>query len=351
MPKVSALAYFDFPAPKSLEKPVEITKLVDFALSPRTFVLDFRRFLRCVVLLLVWVASLFFGGSSRSQEKAESSVYQQSPGSGVRQTAELVSSEKQAERLVASMLSRLGRVESISARIRQRTRAEGMVLVGTGRYLQQGSGVDQQFRFEVVNKADTETFELLEVSDGISFWKFQKGSSTPVRLARVDISQIRAKLKDFGIEEDQAVAPHLGGLQRSLALIRRFFQFESAERESLDGLPVWRVVGRWNSSRLIEIFPYLKALPDSAEGVTEEVPAGTPQSVELIIGSEQLFPFRITWNAESDDGKVEPISILELYEVRLGEPIDSAAFVYKPSAEGLLDVTEQFVQGIQPLRQ
>ena len=315
------------------------------------FALDYRRFLRCVVLLLVWVMALFFGGRSRSQERAESSVYQQSAGSGVRQTAELVSSQKQAERLVASMLSRLGRVESISARIRQRTRAEGMVIVGTGRYLQQGNGVDQQFRFEVVNKADTEIFELLEVSDGISFWKFQKGSSTPVRLARVDISQIRTKLKDLGIEEGQAVAPHLGGLQGAIAHIRRYFQFESAERESLEGLPVWRVVGRWNSSRLIEIFPHLKALPNSSEGVAEEVPAGTPCSVELIIGSEQLFPFRITWSGRSHDGEFEPISILELYEVRLGEPIDSAAFVYKPSAEGLLDVTEQFVRGIQPLRQ
>jgi len=315
------------------------------------FALDFRRFLRGVVLLLVWVTFLFFGGSSRSQEKAESSVYRQSVGSGVQQTAELVSSEKQAERLVASMLSRLGRVESISARIRQRTRAEGMVLVGTGRYLQQGSGVDQQFRFEVVNKADTETFELLEVSDGISFWKFQKGGSMPVRLARVDISQIRAKLKDFGIEENQAVAPHLGGLQRSLALIRRFFQFESAERESLEGLPVWRVVGRWNPTRLIENFPHLKALSDSPKGLTTALPVGTPCSVELIIGSEQLFPFRITWSARSDDGRVEPISVLELYEVRLGEPVDSAAFVYKPSAEGLLDVTEQFVQETRPLRQ
>ncbi|HBU38674.1 MAG TPA: hypothetical protein DEB70_12845 [Planctomycetaceae bacterium] len=315
------------------------------------FALDYRRFLRCVVLLLVWVMALFFGGRSRSQERAESSVYQQSAGSGVRQTAELVSSQKQAERLVASMLSRLGRVESISARIRQRTRAEGMVIVGTGRYLQQGNGLDQQFRFEVVNKADTEIFELLEVSDGISFWKFQKGSSTPVRLARVDISQIRTKLKDLGIEEGQAVAPHLGGLQGAIAHIRRYFQFESAERESLEGLPVWRVVGRWNSSRLIEIFPHLKALPNSSEGVAEEVPAGTPCSVELIIGSEQLFPFRITWSGRSHDGEFEPISILELYEVRLGEPIDSAAFVYKPSAEGLLDVTEQFVRGIQPLRQ
>jgi len=133
-------------------------------------------------------------------------------------------------------------------------------------------------------------------------------------------------------------------------LIRRYFQFETAQRELLEGLPVWRVVGRWNSTRLIEIFPHLKALPDSSESVTMDVPAGTPCSVELIIGSEQLFPFRVTWNARSDDGRVEPISILELYEVRLGEPMDSAAFVYKPSAEGLRDVTEEFIQKIRPLR-
>ena len=100
--KISALAYFDFPVPKSLEKPVEITKLVDFAPSSKMFALEFRRFLR-VVVLLIWATGLLFGGSSRSQERAESSVYQQPAGSGVRQTAELVSSEKQAERLVASM--------------------------------------------------------------------------------------------------------------------------------------------------------------------------------------------------------------------------------------------------------
>jgi hypothetical protein len=45
------------------------------------------------------------------------------------------------------------------------------------------------------------------------------------------------------------------------------------------------------------------------------------------------------------------MSILELYDVRLGESIDSAAFVYKPSSEGLVDETEQFVQKVQPLRQ
>jgi len=65
------------------------------------------------------------------------------------------------------MLAELGRVDSISARLRQRTRVGGRVLIGTGRYLQQGRGVDQRFRFEMVLEADSERFELLELADGL----------------------------------------------------------------------------------------------------------------------------------------------------------------------------------------
>jgi hypothetical protein len=170
-------------------------------------------------------------------------------------------------------------------------------------------------------------------------------------LARVDISQVRTKLEDFGVEKDQAVAPYLGGLQRSLALLRHYFRFESAEKDSLEGLPVWRVAGQWNTTVLASILPQHIMPPDALEGGVVKVPDGMPCSVELIIGSEQLFPFRITWNALGDRGEIEPMSILELYEVRLEGSIDSAAFVYKPSSEGLVDKTEQVVQQIQPLRQ
>ena len=312
---------------------------------------EVQYFSRNVVFFMAWATCLPFGGRGMSQETAGNSVYQQPASPGFRQSAESVSSEMQAERLVASVLLRLGRAESVSARIRQRTRAQDMVLVGTGRYLQQGRGVDQQFRLEIINKADTETFELLEVSDGLSFWKFRKSSNTPVRLARVDISQVRTKLQSFGIEKDQAVAPHLGGLQRTLALLRRYFQFISAEKESLEGLPVWRVVGHWNTTVLASILGQSTEMVEALEDSVVRVPEGMPCSVELIIGSEQLFPFRITWNAWGDGDTIEPMSILELYDVRLEESIDSAAFVYKPSSEGLVDVTEQFIQQLQPLRQ
>ena len=46
----------------------------------------------------------------------------------------------------------------------------------------------------------------------------------------------------------------------------------------------------------------------------------------------------------------EPVAVLELYEVRLGEPVDASAFVYKPATEGLIDLTESQLQRLVPLR-
>ena len=42
--------------------------------------------------------------------------------------------------------------------------------------------------------------------------------------------------------------------------------------------------------------------------------------------------------------------MLELYEVRLGEPVDASAFVYKPATEGLVDLTDTQVRVLAPLR-
>ena len=92
------------------------------------------------------------------------------------------------------------------------------------------------------------------------------------------------------------------------------------------------------------------------DGITAaELPDGTPWSVRLSIGKRDLFPFRIEWLAIPGRRPVanrepEPIAVLELYDVRLGEPVDAAAFVYKPAIEGLIDLTDTTVQHLVPLR-
>ncbi len=239
------------------------------------------------------------------------------------------------------MLAELGRVDSISARLRQRTRVGGRVLIGTGRYLQQGRGVDQRFRFEMVLEADSERFELLELADGLSLWQYQRQGEQPPRLKRADIARVRSRLDEFDLAADAVATPYLGGLQRSLAEIRQWFRFTSAEAGTLEGLAVWQVEGRWSPDLLAAILPEQAEAARSPGGIPPAaLPEGMPAAVSLVIGSGRLFPFRVEWRAAAGrrplapDAEAEPFSVLECYDVRINEPVDSSAFVYRPAAEG-----------------
>jgi hypothetical protein len=262
----------------------------------------------------------------------------------------------QAERIVAAALAALGRAESISARVRQRVRVGDRVLVGAGRYVQSGLGEDQRYRYESSMKSDTETFDLLEVCDGLFAWSYRRIGPQPPQLERLDVRRIRERLRQLQPDDDAAVSPYLGGIQRTLALLRNWFRFVAVESTAIDDLPVWLIEGRWHPESLAALLPAQKEAAMRPDGITAaELPDGTPWSVRLSIGKRDLFPFRIEWLAIPGRRPVanrepEPIAVLELYDVRLGEPVDAAAFVYKPAIEGLIDLTDTTVQHLVPLR-
>lgn len=262
----------------------------------------------------------------------------------------------QAERIVAAALAAMGRAESISARVRQRVRVDDRVLVGAGRYVQSGLGEDQRYRFESSMQSDTETFDLLEVSDGLFAWSYRRIGPQPPQLERLDVRRIRDRLHQLKPADDAAISPYLGGVQRTLALLRDWFRFTTVEPATIDQLPVWRIEGRWCGECLAALLPALKDAATKPEGITAaELPDGMPWSVRLSIGKRDLFPFRIEWLAIPGRRPVtgrepEPVAVLELYDVRLGEPVDAAAFVYKPATEGLIDFTETRVKHLVPMR-
>ena len=281
-----------------------------------------------------------------------------------------------AERIVAASLAGLERAASISARARQRVRVGDRVLVGAGRYIQSGVGEDQRFRFESAMKSDTEEFELLEVSDGVFFWTYRRLGTQPPQVERIDIRRVREQLEKLrpappvsavaaqpgsagflqGASTGGAMSAFFGGIQRSLALTREWFQFVSVESSSIDDVATWSIEGRWDPWRLGLILPAQAEEIRKPGGIAPAaLPDGMPWSVRLSIGKRELFPFRIEWLAIPGrrpvaDGKPEPVAVLELYDVRMGEPVDAAAFVYKPATEGLVDLTETAVKLVAPLR-
>jgi hypothetical protein len=262
----------------------------------------------------------------------------------------------QAERIVAAALAAMGRAESISARVRQRVRIDDRVLVGAGRYVQSGLGEDQRYRYESSMKSDTETFDLLEVCDGLFAWSYRRIGPQPPQLERLDVRRIRERLHQLKPADDVVAAPYLGGVQRTLTLLRDWFRFTTVEPTAIDDLPVWRIEGRWCGECLALLLPSHKEAAMKPGGITAaELPDGMPWSVRLSIGKRDLFPFRIEWLAIPGrrpvaNGEPEPVAVLELYDVRLGEPVDAAAFVYKPAIDGLIDLTETRVKHLTPMR-
>ena len=262
----------------------------------------------------------------------------------------------QAERIVASTLAAMGRAESISARVRQRVRVDDRVLVGAGRYVQSGLGEDQRYRYESSMKSDTETFDLLEVCDGLFAWSYRRIGPQPPQLERLDVRRIRERLHQLKPADDLVASPYLGGVQRTLSLMRDWFRFTTVEPTTIDDLPVWRIEGRWCGECLAALLPSHKEAAMKPGGITAaELPDGMPWCVRLSIGKRDLFPFRSEWLAIPGRRPVasrepEPVAVLELYDVRLGEPVDAAAFVYKPAMEGLQDFTETRVKHLAPMR-
>lgn len=313
-------------------------------------------------------------GVARGQASLPASVYRQAPENSARPAIPAVegdgrsdaegstdgegqgNGEGQAERIVAASLAGLARAESISARVRQKVRVGDRVLVGSGRYVQSGLGEDQRFRFESVMKADTETFEVIEVNDGLFFWTYRRLGSEPAQVERIDIRRIRERLQKLRPGERGAISAYLGGIQRSLSLVREWFRFVTVDSAVVDTMPVWNIEGRWNVESIAALLPDQADAIRKQAGITPaQLPDGMPWSVRVGISKRELFPFRIEWFAVPGrrpvaDGEPVTVAVHELYDVRIGEPVDATAFVYKPAAEGLVDLTETAVKHLAPLR-
>jgi hypothetical protein len=280
------------------------------------------------------------------------------PASVYSQTTDPEAADR-AERIVSACLAGLLRETSISARMRQRVRVGDHSMVGAGLYLQSGLGEEQRFRFESSLAADSRTrvpatgdfftVETLEVCDGVSFWTYQRRGENPAEVHRVDVARVRQRVETIthvsGIDAP-AITPHLGGVPRILAWLREWFVFDQAESAEIDGMPVWLIEGRWNPQQLLRLYPEVASFADTPNDIPPEaLPDGAPWSVRLSIGKRELFPFRIEYFAVPGERPVanpqlETVGVFELYDVRLGDPVDQTAFIYSPAGDGVLDTTD-----------
>jgi hypothetical protein len=263
-----------------------------------------------------------------------------------------------AERIVSACLAGLARQPSIAARMRQRVRVGDHSLVGSGIYLQAGLGEQQRFRFESTLTTDARsmvasaegffTVEKLEICDGAVFWTYHRRGDLPPEVHRVDVARIRHRVEEITGNRDPdaaAITIHVGGVPRILAWLREWFIFDRAESAEIDGMPVWLVEGRWNPAQLARMVPdKAQAIVSGEDIAPESLPDGLPWSIRLSIGKRELFPFRVEYFAVPGerpvaDARLQTVGVFELYDVKLGEPVDPTSFIYAPASETVIDTT------------
>ena len=107
----------------------------------------------------------------------------------------------------------------------------------------------------------------------------------------------------------------------------------------------------------IQLIRLAKAAPQAVEKdaiVYNKLPAHLPHQVEVVLGQEDLFPYRVTYlKYDSVDGKyvLKPAVTTEFYEVTFRETLDQEQFIYKqPANLGVVDRTDAFISalGINP---
>jgi hypothetical protein len=243
----------------------------------------------------------------------------------------------------------MGRGESFAAKLRQKARVGDRVFVGSGRYVQAGSGEDLRFRFESALEGESESFELLEVCDGLFAWSYRRSGSETPSLQRIDVRRVRERLGQWGAPEDVDATPYLGGLPRTLWLLRERFHFHAAEAGEIDGAAVWIIEGRWIPAWLAATLPELAAAARRPGGIDPaELPDGFPWALRLSVGRADLVVRRVEWLGIPGDrpvssGVPEPIAVLDVTDVEIGGRVDPAAFFYQPAAVGLMDITDAHV--------
>jgi hypothetical protein len=81
-----------------------------------------------------------------------------------------------------------------------------------------------------------------------------------------------------------------------------------------------------------------------------------PWSIRVTVARTDLLPRRVEYLAIPGPRPAaarppEPIAVLDLFDVRVGQPVDASAFLYRPAPElGQHDITDATVPRLGPMR-
>lgn len=264
-----------------------------------------------------------------------------------------------ASRPVAGQLvlaSAVSAIEShgwISARTRHESDLYNQRLRGEGVY-QQGPSLRMRYEMRTVLGKNAPA-TLLQICDGTTFW-----SVTDV-LGAVSLRKIDGREVFQALRETKGAPPPntegarflgLGGLPQLLRSIASDFELEPFDAAGPESQPSRiLLVGTWRRDAMVRLFPQILAKFGPEQPVDwNKLPADFPQQVELLLGSEDLFPYQLRYlrlarpAARAAGLKVEPLLTLEFFDVEFGKPLPDTVFHYEPAPSLVVaDGTREYI--------
>jgi hypothetical protein len=262
----------------------------------------------------------------------------------------------QAALLLQNAINALEEHNCISAKVRHEVELFDKHLVGTGIYLEQHRGQDRLLRLELRTQLGEQVSSLVQVCDGRYLWK-HLNMPDEVRLTRIDVAQVSRVLCEKGKMPQNAgndILPSLGGMPKLLISLQSAFDFTVAEQGywGKKKQPVWRLQGGWKQEEMLRLLPNQKSAIEKGDPPDlGKLPEYVPQQVVLLLGQDDLFPYRVEYrrgSPEKTGHASEPASkamvTIDLFEVVINVPIDPAQFIYNPGETEFTDRTGEFLQ-------
>ena len=235
------------------------------------------------------------------------------------------------QQLVVAAARRLASYKTIEAKMRVRTDLLGQPLVGTGRYAQLDSSSGLLLRLELAIQAGQQTTSVKQISDGRSLWEHWRIGQNE-RVNHIDLKRVARSVKQYGPGTLSMNSSSLasGGLPKLFTQLSTHFDFDDqvVRTGNLGGLDVVALTGVWRAEKLAQ------AAPQAIDGqniVFSRLPKHLPHQVEVILGKEDLFPFRVTYQKweGSNPARLTPVVTTEFFEVSFDDVLDASQFHYE----------------------
>jgi hypothetical protein len=249
----------------------------------------------------------------------------------------------------------------MAAKLRLTIDMFGQRLTGSGNYLQLGQGEDKLLRLEMTIQTDEYALVSQQIADGRFLWMRRELGNT-VSLGRVDLKRLRSELAAHAAPNnpvDNSAWMALGGLAKLLVSLDKNFHFSAAQQGRVAQQPMLAVEGSWKPDRLAELIEENVPSSETQPGGVQPgpLPPQVPHRVVVLLGRDNLFPYRVEYLQEEQGGEAEPaagpavrrakvINRLEFYEVEVPATIDPLRFVYKPDATQIEDRTQAMIDAL-----